>query len=120
MVSFSGSLAQDVILEQAVAAAFRSTELSMLRYKEGFADYQRVLDSQQRLFNQQQRYISNKGTAVSSLISLYRALGGGWQTHDGVFVDDATRLQMEERVDWGDYLEADRSSIRDSDAPTQE
>ncbi len=120
MVSFSGSIAQGDILAQAVAAAFRSTELSMLRYKEGFADYQRVLDSQQRLFNQQQRYISNKGDAVSSLISMYRALGGGWQTHDGVFVDEASRLQMEERVDWGDYLEADRSSIRDSDAPTQE
>jgi hypothetical protein len=92
----------------------------MLRYKEGFADYQRVLDSQQRLFNQQQRYISNKGDAVSSLISMYRALGGGWQTHDGVFVDEASRLQMEERVDWGDYLEADRSSIRESVTPAEE
>ena len=120
MVSFSGSLAQDLILEQAVGAARRSTELSMLRYKEGFADYQRVLDSQQRLFSQQQRYVSNRGSAVSSLISLYRALGGGWQTHAGVFVDEASRLQMEERVDWGDCLEADRTNIRDSAAQTDE
>jgi len=116
MVAYSGSQAQDEILQKAVISARRSTELSMLRYKEGFADYQRVLDSQQRLFNQQQRYISNKGTAIRSLISLYRALGGGWQTHSGTFVDEASRLQMEERVDWDDTLEADRTTIRDPDS----
>jgi outer membrane protein TolC len=120
MAAFSGSLVQKVILGKGVAASQRSVELSMLRYKEGFADFQRVLDSQQRLFSQQQRYISNNGTAVRSLISLYRALGGGWQTHDGSFVDEASRLQMEERVDWDDYLEADRSTIRDADAPPDE
>jgi outer membrane protein TolC len=120
MVAFNGTLTQGEILGKGVVASQRSTELSMLRYKEGFADYQRVLDSQQRLFSQQQRFISNKGAAVRSLISLYRALGGGWQTHDGSFVDEASRLQMEERVDWGEYLEADRSTIRDSDAPPAE
>jgi len=120
MVAFNGTLTQGEILGKGVVASQRSTELSMLRYKEGFADYQRVLDSQQRLFSQQQRFISNKGEAVRSLISLYRALGGGWQAHDGSFVDEASRLQMEERVDWGEYLEADRSTIRDSDAPAAE
>jgi NodT family efflux transporter outer membrane factor (OMF) lipoprotein len=120
MVAFNGTLTQGEILGKGVDASRRSTELSMLRYKEGFADYQRVLDSQQRLFSQQQRFISNKGAAVRSLISLYRALGGGWQTHDGSFVDEASRLQMEERVDWDEYLEADRSTIRDSDAPAAE
>jgi NodT family efflux transporter outer membrane factor (OMF) lipoprotein len=114
MVAFSGSLRQGVILAKGVVAAERSTELSMLRYKEGFADYQRVLDSQQRLFSQQQRYINNKGAAIRSLVSLYRALGGGWQTHGGGFVDEATRQQMEERVDWGEYLEADRATMNES------
>ena len=120
MVAFNGNLAQGEILSKGVDASRRSTELSLLRYKEGFADYQRVLDSQQRLFSQQQRYISNKGAAVRSLIALYRALGGGWQTHDGSFVDEASRLQMEERVDWGEYLEADRSTIRDDAPPVNE
>ncbi len=120
MVAFNGLLTQGEILGRGVVASQRSTELSMLRYKEGFADYQRVLDSQQRLFSQQQRYISNKGAAVRSLISMYRALGGGWQTHDASFVDEASRLQMEERVDWGEYLEADRTTIRESDSPPGE
>jgi len=120
MVAFTGRLAQDEILGKGVVASQRSTDLSLLRYKEGFADYQRVLDSQQSLFSQQQRYVTNKGDAVRSLIALYRALGGGWQTHDGSFVDEASRAQMEERVDWGDYLEADRSNIRESDSAPDE
>jgi NodT family efflux transporter outer membrane factor (OMF) lipoprotein len=111
MVAFSGSLQQDEILGDAVISAIRSTELSMIRYKEGFADYQRVLDAQQRLFSQQQRYIGNKGVSVRSLAQVYRALGGGWQVSDGVFVDEATRIEMEQRIDWDDLLETDRSGI---------
>ena len=120
MVAFSGNVTQGEILGKGVDASQRSTELSLLRFKEGFADFQRVLDSQQRLFSQQQRHINNKGAAVRSLIALYRALGGGWQTHEGSFVDEASRLQMEQRVDWGDYLEADRSTIRDEAPPANE
>ena len=34
----------------------------------------------------------------------------------GTFVDEASRLQMEERVDWDDTLGADRTTIRDPDS----
>jgi NodT family efflux transporter outer membrane factor (OMF) lipoprotein len=111
MVAFSGSRQQDEILADAVVSAKRSSELSMIRYKEGFADYQRVLDAQQRQFSQEQRYVGNKGVSVRSLAQVYRALGGGWQVSDGVFVDDATRTEMEQRIDWGDLLETDRTTI---------
>jgi len=115
MVAFVGSQQQDEILIDTVVSARRSTELSMLRYQEGFADYQRVLESQQALFNQQQRYVSNKGLAIRSLISVYRALGGGWQTGRESFIDDATRQEMEQRTDWGDMLEADRNTISEQE-----
>lgn len=111
MVAYAGSQRQDEILMNAVVSAKRSSELSMLRYKEGFADYQRVLDAQQALFAQQQRYVSNKGLAVRSIAQVYRALGGGWQNNDGTFIDQATRDEMEQRVDWGGLLETDRASI---------
>ena len=111
MVAFIGSQQQDAILIETVASAKRSTELSMIRYQEGFADYQRVLDAQQALFGQQQRYASNKGFAIRSLISVYTALGGGWQSGNTAFVDEATRQEMEQRTNWGDLLDADRSNI---------
>ena len=108
LISFEGSQAQDAILGESVEVAQRSADLSVLRYQEGFADYQRVLDSQQRLFSQQQRYASNRGTAIRSLVSLYRALGGGWQTRtDADFVDEETRKTMTERTNWGDLLETE-------------
>ena len=115
MVAFVGSQQQDDILVDTVESARRSTELSMLRFQEGFADYQRVLDAQQALFAQQQRYVGNRGFAIRSLISVYRALGGGWQTTRGEFVDAATRQEMEQRTDWSDLLESDRTTISEQE-----
>ncbi len=111
MAGYIGSQEQDAILAETVESARRSTELSMIRYQEGFADYQRVLDAQQALFGQQQRYVQNKGFAIRSLIAVYKALGGGWQDGSAAFVDEATKIEMQERTDWGELLEADRSNI---------
>lgn len=105
MAAFAGTQAQDRILSEGVAAANRSAELSLLRYREGLADYQRVLNAQQSLFSQQQRYASNRGEVIRSLISIYRSLGGGW-TDERQFVDDATREVMQERTNWGDLLDS--------------
>ena len=111
MAGYIGSQEQDAILTETVKSARRSTELSMIRYQEGFADYQRVLDAQQALFGQQQRYVQNKGFAIRSLIAVYKALGGGWQDGSAAFVDEATKIEMQKRTDWGELLEADRSNI---------
>jgi hypothetical protein len=57
--------------------------------------------------------VSNKGLSIQNLISVYTALGGGWQSGPATFVDAATREQMERRTDWDDLLEADRQTISD-------
>jgi NodT family efflux transporter outer membrane factor (OMF) lipoprotein len=106
MAALAGTQKQDKILAEGVATAQRSADLSFLRYREGFADYQRVLNAQQSLFTQQQRYATNKGAVISSLIALYRSLGGGWQTGGPrEFVDDETQQQMKDRSNWGDLLD---------------
>ena len=104
MAAFVGTQVQDRILSEGVATAHRSAELSLLRYQEGFADYQRVLDAQQSLFAQQQRYATNRGEVIRNLIAIYRSLGGGW-TEERQFVDEATREEMQQRTNWGDLLE---------------
>jgi len=104
MAAFAGTQDQDRILTEGVATAYRSAELSLLRYQEGFADYQRVLDSQQSLFGQQQRYATNRGEVIRNLIAIYRSLGGGW-TSERQFVDDATREEMQQRTNWGELLD---------------
>jgi NodT family efflux transporter outer membrane factor (OMF) lipoprotein len=108
MASFIGARQQNAILTETVASAIRSNELSTLRYSEGFSDYERVLNSQQALFNQQQRYIENQGDIVRNVVALYKALGGGWQNRDGLpYVDPETLETMSDRTDWGDLIDAD-------------
>ncbi|MGE8637272.1 MAG: TolC family protein, partial [Achromobacter sp.] len=65
--------------------------------------FQRVLDAQRALAAQQDAYVVNRGAAVSDLIALYKALGGGWHS-DSPVLDPATRDQMRQRTDWGDLL----------------
>lgn len=106
MTALVRSKEQDRILEESMQVAQRSSEISLLRYREGFAGYQRVLDSQQALFSQQQRFAVNRGIVISNYVSLFRSLGGGWQTVETrEYIDDATRQQMQERTNWGDLLE---------------
>ncbi|MNT70919.1 hypothetical protein D3C72_2093550 [compost metagenome] len=66
-----------------------------------------MLDAQRALSAQQDTYLVNRGSAVSNLIALYKALGGGWHT-DQMLVDAATRTQMQQRTDWGVLLDEPR------------
>lgn len=105
MVSLAGAQSENSILVKSVEAARRSNELSLLRYREGFSSYQRVLDAQKSLFTQQNRYAASQGKAVQSLVNLYKALGGGWEVREGKpFVTENTLAVMRERTDWGDLL----------------
>ena len=106
MTALVGTRKQDRILAEGVQTARRSAELSLLRYQEGFADYQRVLQAQQALFAQQQRYATNQGAVMRSFVALCRGFGGGWQLPETVdFVDEATREEMKQRTNWGDLLD---------------
>ncbi|MBK5413395.1 efflux transporter outer membrane subunit [Pseudomonas sp. TH31] len=100
----SQSLARERILRQAEVAAKRSLVLASAQYREGFSDFQRVLDAQQALLQQQDNYLISRSDAVSNLIALYKALGGGWYAAQPI-IDSATRKQMEKRTDWDDLLD---------------
>lgn len=118
IVALEGSRQQDKLLAETVSTALRSTDVALLRFNEGFADYQRVLSAQQALFAQQSRYVSNKSKVVSSYISLYLALGGGWQVrYESDLLDTDTREALTQRTDWGDVIEAVET---DSKAPVPE
>ncbi len=106
VVALDGARQQNSLLKEAVATAVRSSDVAMLRFNEGFADYQRVLSAQQALFAQQSRYVTNQSNVVSSYISLYLALGGGWQLrYENDLLDAETRDAMIERTNWGDLIE---------------
>lgn len=110
------SLQSAGIREQASQAAQRSLSLASSQYREGFADFQRVLDAQQLLLQQQDGYLVSRGNAVSSLVALYKALGGGWDSLRAP-IDSATRQQMQQRTDWGDLLDEPSPAAKDQGSP---
>jgi NodT family efflux transporter outer membrane factor (OMF) lipoprotein len=111
IAGFKGGRQQAIILGKTVTSSKRSNELSTLRFREGFSDYQRVLDSQQALFGQQQRHITSQSDTVRSLVALYKALGGGWQAHEGQpLIKESTQELMRQRTDWGELLETSHSA----------
>ncbi|MBP0628295.1 TolC family protein [Cupriavidus sp. AcVe19-1a] len=105
------SLEREQILREGTVAANRSLSLANSLYREGYSDFQRVLDAQRALAAQQDAYVLNRSSAVSNLIALYKALGGGWHS-ELPLVDPATRQQMQQRTNWGDLFdEAGRPAV---------
>lgn len=104
------------------AAARRSVDLALLQYRESIADYQRVLDTQRALNAQQQQFVQTKGEVVTSLVVLYKALGGGWEIRAGKPIVDANNArQMMDRTNWGNLLEAaDQPAAVTVPAPAKE
>jgi NodT family efflux transporter outer membrane factor (OMF) lipoprotein len=98
---------QEAVLAQSVEASERALALASKLYQEGYTDFQRVLDAQRAVFSQAERRLVNQGNHVSAVISLYKALGGGWQpTSVEQVVAQPVRETMQERSDWGDLLTA--------------
>ncbi|HID48512.1 MAG TPA: RND transporter, partial [Chromatiales bacterium] len=52
--------------------------LATLRYNEGQVSYIEVLDAERRLFDTELLYTQNQNAVHASLVSLYKAMGGGW------------------------------------------
>jgi len=105
MVGFLQSQNAVVFLADAVKALKRSVDLSMIQYREGLTDYQRVLDTQRDLSVQQDSLVSTAGSVDLNLVSMYRALGGGWEIRAGQdFIPASLKEEMEDRTNWGNML----------------
>jgi len=106
LVGFLGRKEEEGYLLDSVKASQRSVDLSMLQYKEGLVDFQRVLDSQRFLTDEQDLWTRTRGDVILNLVSLYKALGGGWQIRAGKdFVSKNNVEEMEKRTDWGDLIQ---------------
>ncbi|MGD0661231.1 MAG: efflux transporter outer membrane subunit [Syntrophorhabdales bacterium] len=68
-----------------LVAQFRQVEalrdyalLARLRYDNGYTSYLEVLDAERSLFAGELSYAQTKGNLFRALVSLYKAMGGGW------------------------------------------
>ena len=61
-----------------LANAQEAQALSEDLFKAGLINFDAVLDAQRSLLTFQDQLAVSEGTVISRLISLYKALGGGW------------------------------------------
>ncbi|XAO72093.1 MAG: efflux transporter outer membrane subunit [Acetobacteraceae bacterium] len=75
-------LRQDQHLTRLIAASRKAYDLAMMRYKSGIDPYLTTLTQQRTLYLAQQNLIMAQLARYQNIVTLYRALGGGWSEKD--------------------------------------
>jgi NodT family efflux transporter outer membrane factor (OMF) lipoprotein len=100
--AFTAAQATLAKLIDAATSARRTTELAVIRYKEGASDYTTVLTAEQLELQIEDALASAQGAVPLAVVSIYRALGGGWQVRKGQnLLPETTRAEMKQRTNWG-------------------
>ena len=90
----------------ATTSAQRSTDLAFTQYREGAVDFQRVIEAMRSLLVEETTLAQAQSDIATNLIALYKALGGGWELHQGQpVITERARTEMEQRTSWGDLLQ---------------
>lgn len=112
VVSYIHAKEEERFLQESVDAAKDSVKLSLIQYKEGLVDYQRVLDSQRFLASQLGQLTDINGQVGTDLVATYKALGGGWQIREGEsLLSEENKNEMLERTNWGGLLEPEEVNL---------
>ena len=78
MNSYRNSIQQIVALREVCNQGEETLKLSLDRYKQGLSPFQNVLDALRSLLSYENQLVQARGGSLLNLISLYRALGGGY------------------------------------------
>ena len=90
----------------AVQASIRAFNISANQYNNGLTSYQRLLSTVEKMTVREDAYAQTRGNIANQVVSLYKALGGGWEPFSTVpLVKPEAVEQMRSRTDWGEYLE---------------
>ena len=78
MNAYRNSIKQIVALREVRNQGVETLKLSLELYKQGLSPFQNVLDAQRSLLSYDQ-LVQAEGSSLLQLITLYKALGGGWR-----------------------------------------
>ncbi|MCL4217274.1 MAG: efflux transporter outer membrane subunit [Candidatus Hydrogenedentes bacterium] len=79
LVSFIREQDRRAFLSEALEANQRSVRLANERYNQGLEDFLSVLTVQAQVYDSEDRLLQSDAMILLDLISLYKALGGGWE-----------------------------------------
>ena len=83
MAAFVGQQERLRFLGEAVVASQRATTLATERYERGLTDFLNVVDAQRQEYDLEGQYAFTQMTVDEQFVSVYRALGGGWEQYSG-------------------------------------
>jgi NodT family efflux transporter outer membrane factor (OMF) lipoprotein len=75
---FAAQQERRLALADAVTADQTAADVAQAQYKQGVVDFLNVLDAQRSLYESQDRLADCDRAVTTSLITLYKTLGGGW------------------------------------------
>jgi NodT family efflux transporter outer membrane factor (OMF) lipoprotein len=80
LVAFAAEQHRRVALQRSVDFNKRAVEIATRRYREGgLTDFLSVLDAERALFASQDALVQSNSAVGTDAVTLYRALGGGWE-----------------------------------------
>jgi outer membrane protein, multidrug efflux system len=79
LIDFNRQQARRDLLRASAQASEKATSLARLRYQSGVADFLTVLDAERTLLESQDRLADSETLTATSLVAVYKALGGGWE-----------------------------------------
>lgn len=82
MNSYRNSIRQIVALREVCNQGEETLKLSLDLYKQGLSPFQNVLDALRSLLTYQNQLTQAQGSSLQNLISLYKALGGGYGMYE--------------------------------------
>ena len=112
LAGFLRSQEAAVFARNAADSAQQSVDLAFVQYREGAVDFQRVLDAQRSLLEEENTLADIDSSVATNLIALYKALGGGWEMQQNQpYINDAIRDQMQKRTNCGEYFSETPSDV---------
>lgn len=79
LVSYAKEQEHLKLLATALEAEQKALDIAKDRYSQGLVDFLSVLDAQRSLYSVDEQHTQSEATVLTRLVSLYKALGGGWE-----------------------------------------
>lgn len=82
LIAYNSRLKAINVINEVIEQSRRSLSLSVDQYKQGISPFNNVVTAQLDLLQYQNTLVQSQGEALTSLVQLYQALGGGWSIED--------------------------------------
>lgn len=78
IIAYQSHLKEIEVVNEVIEQSRRSLSLSVDQYKQGISPFNNVVTAQLDLLQYQNTLVQSQGQALTALVQLYQALGGGW------------------------------------------